>query len=115
MRLSFADSRPAAPPVAPPLASPLASPLPPTGPAIIAEAQAATAALPAGDGDYLRLKTQMHRRLIEAMNLAGLDRRPLEEISAEVAERVSGMLREDACGPSLSIPVSTELSARQQR
>jgi pilus assembly protein CpaF len=67
---------------------------------MVSDAQAATPRLPAqaagGDGDYLRLKTQMHRRLIEAMNLAGLDRRPVEEISAEVAERVSVMLREDA-------------------
>jgi len=45
---------------------------------------------------YLKLKTDMHRRLIEAMSLAGLDRRPADEVRAEVAERVANMLREDA-------------------
>jgi pilus assembly protein CpaF len=45
---------------------------------------------------YLRLKTDMHRRLIEAMNLAGLERRLVEEVRAEVGERIAGMLREDA-------------------
>src|SRR5206468_836192 len=45
---------------------------------------------------YLQLKTDMHRRLIEAMNLVGLDRRPPEEVRAEVAEKVAAMLKEDA-------------------
>jgi pilus assembly protein CpaF len=48
------------------------------------------------DDAYLRLKADMHRRLIEAMNLAGLDRRPPEEVRAEVGERVAAMLKEDA-------------------
>jgi pilus assembly protein CpaF len=54
------------------------------------------APLPRVDDAYMRLKTEMHRRLIEAMNLAGLDRRPPEEVKAEVAERVAAMLKEDA-------------------
>jgi len=48
------------------------------------------------DETYLRLKTEMHHRLIEAMNLSGLDRRPPEDVRAEIHERVSGMLKEDA-------------------
>ncbi|CAN7382788.1 CpaF family protein [Phenylobacterium sp. LjRoot225] len=48
------------------------------------------------DDAYLQLKTDMHRRLIEAMNLVGLDRRPVEEVKAEVAERVAALLKEDA-------------------
>lgn len=50
---------------------------------------------PAEDA-YLQLKTDMHRRLIEAMNLAGLDRRPAAEVKAEIAERVAVLLQEDA-------------------
>jgi len=48
------------------------------------------------DDTYLMLKTDMHRRLIEVMNLAGLDRRPVEEVKAEIAERVAALLQEDA-------------------
>jgi len=51
---------------------------------------------PPVDEVYLRLKTDMHRRLIAVMNLAGLDRRPPEEVKAEVNERVATILREDA-------------------
>jgi pilus assembly protein CpaF len=50
----------------------------------------------ASDDAYQLLKTDMHRRLIEAMNLGGLDRRPPEELRAEVAERVAGFLKDDA-------------------
>jgi pilus assembly protein CpaF len=48
------------------------------------------------DDAYLQLKTDMHRRLIEAMNLPGLDRRPADEVKAEIAERVAALLKEDA-------------------
>lgn len=85
MRLSFADARPVAP------ASPVGSASPTSG-----EARSFKAPQPPPDAAYLRLKTDMHRRLIEAMNLAGLERRPTDEVRAEVAERVLGMLKEDA-------------------
>jgi pilus assembly protein CpaF len=85
MRLSFADTpaKPRPTPIAEPVDqrrfqnSPLAPPAP-------------------ADAAYLKLKMEMHRRLIEAMNLAGLDRRPTEEVRAEVAERVAAMLKEEA-------------------
>ena len=48
------------------------------------------------DSAYLQLKADMHRRLIEVMNLAGLDSRPLDEVRTEVAERVAALLKEDA-------------------
>jgi len=51
---------------------------------------------PQVDDAYLRLKTDMHRRLIEVMNLAGLDGRSPEEVKAEVNERVAAILKEDA-------------------
>ena len=51
---------------------------------------------PPPDEAYLKLKTEMHRRLIETMPLAGLDRRPEEEVRAEVSERVAALLKEDA-------------------
>jgi pilus assembly protein CpaF len=48
------------------------------------------------DEHYYQLKTDMHRRLIERMNLAGLDRRSPEEVRAEVAEHLAALLTEDA-------------------
>jgi pilus assembly protein CpaF len=83
MRLSFGDRQPKsreAPSVAPVEERSFESPPP----------------APQVDEAYLQLKTDMHRRLIEVMNLAGLDRRSPEEIRAEVAERVAGLLKEDA-------------------
>jgi hypothetical protein len=50
------------------------------GPALapVEERSFQTPAPPPVDEAYLQLKTDMHRRLIEAMNLTGLDRRPPE-------------------------------------
>jgi pilus assembly protein CpaF len=87
MRLSFTDTTRAKPP-GPVVAAP---PEPRTF-----RSSAAAPPTPPVDEAYLQLKTEMHRRLIEAMNLAGLDRRPAEEVRAEVAERVAAMLKEDA-------------------
>ncbi|CAN7415860.1 CpaF family protein [Phenylobacterium sp. LjRoot219] len=85
MRLSFADTTPV------PVATPSEAP-----PQLQSEARSFKAAQPAPDEAYLRLKTDMHRRLIENMNLAGLERRPIAEVRIEVAERVLGMLKDDA-------------------
>jgi pilus assembly protein CpaF len=86
MRLSFNDSSPT-----------------PQAPAEIPAAEdrsfraaAAPANAPPAEDPYLQLKTDMHRRLIAAMNLAGLDRRPAEEVRAEVAGHVAAFLKEDA-------------------
>ena len=54
------------------------------------------AAPPVSDERYFELKTAMHRGLIERMTLAGLDRRPPEQVRAEVADLVSAMLKEEA-------------------
>jgi pilus assembly protein CpaF len=48
------------------------------------------------DDAYFDLKTRMHRGLIERMTLSGLDRRPPEQVRAEVSELVIAMLQEDA-------------------
>ena len=89
MRLSFSDPTPKpAPAPAPAVAEDRSfQPAPPTPAAALAAEE---------DDAYLQLKTDLHRRLIEAMNLASLERRQPEEIRAEVAERVAAMLKEDA-------------------
>jgi pilus assembly protein CpaF len=87
MRLSFADAKPAA------------STYPaPSSDVSAAESEPRSFKGPrqAADDAYLRLKTDMHRRLIETMSLSGLEHRPTEEVRAEVAERVLGLLKEDA-------------------
>ncbi|MDB5466590.1 MAG: type secretion system protein [Phenylobacterium sp.] len=48
------------------------------------------------DDDYFDLKTVMHRRLIERMNLSGLSLRSPEQVRTEVAELIGAMLKEDA-------------------
>ncbi|RAK60803.1 CpaF family protein [Phenylobacterium hankyongense] len=48
------------------------------------------------DDAYFDLKTRMHRGLIERMTLSGLDRRPPDQVRAEVSELVIAMLQEDA-------------------
>lgn len=85
MRLSFTDAKHVPP-----------STLPVQPPPLQGEARSFKAAQPAVDEAYLRLKTDMHRRLIENMSLAGLEHRPIEEVRGEVAERVLSMLKEDA-------------------
>lgn len=85
MRLSFADA----------VAKPRDTPIAESGEERSFQSNPLTPPAPADDA-YLRLKMEMHRRLIEAMNLAGLDHRPTEEVRAEVAERVAAMLKEDA-------------------
>jgi len=50
----------------------------------------------AADETYLHFKTEIHRRLIDVMHLSGLDRRPVEDVRREVAERVASLLKEDA-------------------
>ena len=44
---------------------------------------------------YFALKTDLHRRLIERLNLAGLTHRPPEQVRAEVDEQVTLLLKED--------------------
>ena len=82
MRLSFADAlpRPVRPEPAPPEPRSFAAE-PPRGPEI--------------DEGYFQLKTEMHRRVIERMNLAGLNQRPPEQVRAEVSEIVGALLKED--------------------
>jgi pilus assembly protein CpaF len=82
MRLSFAETSRAPVAATPP-------------PMLLEERSFQERATQQEDG-YLRLKTEMHRRLIETMTLAGLERRAIEDIRAEVAERVAGLLKEDA-------------------
>jgi len=48
------------------------------------------------DDAYFELKTQMHRRLIERMNLSGLSQRAPDQVRGEVAELVATLLKEDA-------------------
>jgi len=48
------------------------------------------------DDAYFELKTDMHRRLIERLNLAGLQNRAPEQVRAEVSELVGLILKEDA-------------------
>ncbi|RAK52533.1 CpaF family protein [Phenylobacterium deserti] len=48
------------------------------------------------DDAYFELKTDMHRRLIERLNLAGLQNRPAEQVRAEVSDLVAILLKEDA-------------------
>lgn len=50
----------------------------------------------ATDQAFFDLKTQMHRRLIGAMSLNGLDRRPPESVRSEVTSLVAEFLKEDA-------------------
>jgi pilus assembly protein CpaF len=49
-----------------------------------------------GDDEYFELKTLMHRRLIERMNLSTLHLRSPELVRVEVADLVATMLKEDA-------------------
>jgi len=49
-----------------------------------------------GQDDYFELKTSLHRRLIERMNLSGLSQRAPEVVRQEVADLVATMLKEDA-------------------
>ncbi|WP_395670236.1 CpaF family protein [Phenylobacterium sp.] len=77
------------------------TPQPAPGPAPIAALEVVPTAAPGRaqaepDEPYLKLKADMHRRLIESMNLAGLDRRPTDEVRAEISERLAAALREDA-------------------
>ena len=58
------------------------------------------------DDDYFELKTGMHRRLIERMNLAQLNQRSPEQVRAEVSELVAVLLKED------SRPLNEEESVR---
>ena len=46
--------------------------------------------------DYFALKSNLHQRLLERLDLAGLGQRPPEQVRAEVAELVLTMLKEDA-------------------
>jgi pilus assembly protein CpaF len=48
------------------------------------------------DDGYFALKTEMHRRLIERMNLAQLNQRSPEQVRAEVSEQVAAILKEDS-------------------
>jgi pilus assembly protein CpaF len=49
-----------------------------------------------GEDEYFELKTLMHRRLIERMNLSTLHLRSPELVRVEVADLVATMLKEDA-------------------
>ncbi|MDB5448763.1 MAG: type secretion system protein [Phenylobacterium sp.] len=72
-------------------------PRPPARPSVEPRAFAAQAGeTSAADNAYFELKTRMHRRLIERLNLTGLAQRPPPEVRAEVAELVAALLREDA-------------------
>jgi pilus assembly protein CpaF len=82
MKLTFAPTTGAAPQTAKPAPSHLQPP-----PARPVQAP--------GDG-YFDLKTDLHRRLIERMNLAGMRQRPAEQVRAEVADLLAHMLRDDA-------------------
>lgn len=46
--------------------------------------------------DYFALKSNLHQRLLERLDLAGLGQRAPEQVRAEVAELVLTMLKEDA-------------------
>ncbi|HVI31061.1 CpaF family protein [Phenylobacterium sp.] len=46
--------------------------------------------------DYFALKSSLHQRLLERLDLAGLGQRAAEQVRAEVAELVLAMLKEDA-------------------
>ena len=48
------------------------------------------------DDAYFELKTLMHRRLIERMNLSGLGQRAPDQVRSEVADLVATLLKEDA-------------------
>jgi pilus assembly protein CpaF len=47
------------------------------------------------DDGYFALKTEMHRRLIERMNLAALNQRSPEQVRGEVSDLVTALLKED--------------------
>jgi pilus assembly protein CpaF len=48
------------------------------------------------DDGYFALKTEMHRRLIERMNLAQLNQRAPEQVREEVSDLVATLLKEDS-------------------
>ena len=58
------------------------------------------------DEAYFELKTAMHRRLIERMNLNGLTNRPADQVRAEVTALIGMFLREDA------LPLNEDESGR---
>ncbi|HEV2530977.1 CpaF family protein [Phenylobacterium sp.] len=47
------------------------------------------------DDGYFALKTEMHRRLIERMNLAQLNQRSPEQVREEVSDLIATLLKED--------------------
>ncbi|HEX3699092.1 MAG TPA: CpaF family protein [Phenylobacterium sp.] len=84
MRLSFGASGPVAAPVRPRRE-------------VAAPSRSFEADLPLArpDDGYFALKMEMHRRLIERMNLTGLNQRAPEQVRAEVAELVALLLKEE--------------------
>jgi pilus assembly protein CpaF len=83
MKLSFADPTPAPGPAA----------TPPPG----AQAAGVTGPIRASQSHaYAELKTALHHRLIERMNLGGLRNRSAEQVRAEVSDLLGLMLKEDA-------------------